>query len=320
MTSGLFSLRGRKVWVAGHLGMVGSAMTRRLGQEECEILTASRVSLDLRRQDEVEDWMDTYRPDVVVVAAAKVGGILANRDYPAEFLYENLAITSNIIHAAHRMSVRKLLFLASSCIYPRLAPQPMREDALLTGALEPTNEAFAVAKIAGIKLCQAYRRQYGRDFISAMPTNLFGPGDKFDLMAGHVVSAMIMKAHHARVTGALTLEIWGSGTPLREFLFVDDLADALVFLLKHYSEEPHINVGSGVEHTIRQLAQAVADVAGFTGQIIYDRSKPDGSPRKAIDSSRLKDLGWRAKTSFQDGLRLAYQWYIDNQMGDRKPS
>ena len=317
MTSGLFSLQGRKVWVAGHRGMVGSAMLRRLGQEDCEILTANHDLLDLRRQDQVEDWVETHRPDVVVVAAAKVGGILANRDYPADFLYENLVIETNVIHAAHRMNVRKLLFLASSCIYPRLAPQPMREEALLTGALEPTNEGFAVAKIAGIKLCQAYRRQYGRDFITAMPTNLFGPGDKFDLMAGHVVAAMIMKVHHARMTGAETLEIWGSGTPLREFLFVDDLADALVFLLKHYSDEPHINVGSGVEHSIQQLAQALANVAGFAGTIVYDRSKPDGTPRKIMDNSRLQALGWRAKTSFQDGLRLAYQWYTDNRTGER---
>lgn len=312
MTSGSFSLQGRKVWVAGHHGMVGSAVVRRLGQEDCKILTVNHDQLDLRRQDQVEAWVATHQPDVVVVAAAKVGGILANHDYPADFLYENLVIESNIIHAAHQISVRKLLFLASSCIYPRLAPQPMREDSLLTGPLEPTNEWFAVAKIAGIKLCQAYRRQHGCDFIIAMPTNLFGPGDKFDLKAGHVVAAMIMKAHHARMTGAETLEIWGSGTPLREFLFVDDLADALVFLLKHYSDEPHINVGSGVEHSIHQLAQAVANVAGFTGTIVYDQSKPDGTPRKIMDSSRLQGLGWDAKTSFQDGLRLAYQWYIDN--------
>jgi GDP-L-fucose synthase len=292
--------------------MVGSAMVRRLGQEDCEILTADREALDLRRQDQVEDWLERRRPDVVVIAAAKVGGILANRDYPADFLYDNLLIEANIIHAAHLVNVRKLLFLASSCIYPRLAPQPMREDALLTGALEPTNEGFAVAKIAGIKLCQAYRRQHGRDFIAAMPTNLFGPGDKFDLMAGHVAAAMIMKAHQAQATGAETLEIWGSGTPLREFLFVDDLADALVFLLKHYSDEPHINVGSGTEHSIRQLAEAAANVAGFTGTIVYDRSKPDGTPRKLMDSSRLHDLGWRARTSFEDGLRLAYQWYVEN--------
>lgn len=307
-------MQGRKVWVAGHRGMVGAAVVRRLVQEECEILTVNHDQLDLLRQNEVEAWMAMHRPDVVVVAAAKVGGILANHDYPADYLYENLAIETNIIHAAHQISVRKLLFLASSCIYPRLAPQPMREDALLTGPLEPTNEWFAVAKIAGIKLCQAYRRQHGRDFIVAMPANLFGPGDKFDLKAGHVVAAMIMKAHQARITGAETLKIWGSGTPLREFLFVDDLADALVFLLKNYSDEPHINVGSGVEHSIHQLAQAVANVAGFTGKIVYDRSKPDGTPRKIMDSSWLQGLGWHAKTSFQDGLRIAYQWYIDHQI------
>jgi GDP-L-fucose synthase len=309
-----FSLQGRKVWVAGHRGMVGSAVVRRLSEEDCEILTADRDQLDLRRQDQVEAWVAAHRPDVVVVAAARVGGILANNDYPADFLYENLVIETNIIHSSYLFCVRKLLFLASSCIYPRLAPQPMREDALLTGPLEPTNEWFAVAKIAGIKLCQAYRRQHACDFITAMPTNLFGPGDKFDLKAGHVVAAMIMKAHHARMTGAESLEIWGSGTPLREFLFVDDLADALVFLLKHYSDESHINVGSGIEHSIHQLAQTVANVVGFTGALVYDRSKPDGTPRKIMDSSRLHDTGWHAKTSFQDGLRLAYQWYIDNQI------
>jgi len=315
MTSGSFSLQGRKVWVAGHRGMAGSAMIRRLGQEDCEILTVDRNQLDLRRQDQVEAWMATHRPDVVVLAAAKVGGILANTSYPADFLYENLAIETNVVHAAYQFGVRKLLFLASSCVYPRLAPQPMQEDALLTGPLEPTNEWFAIAKIAGIKLCQAYRRQHGCDFIVAMPTNLFGPGDKFDPNAGHVVAALIMKAHHAQKTGASTLEIWGSGTPLREFLFVDDLADALVFLLQHYSDELPINVGSGVEYSIRELVQAVAHVTGFTGTIVCDRSKLDGAPRKILDTSRLQGLGWQAKTSFQDGLRLAYQWYIDSQSG-----
>jgi len=308
-----FSLKGARVWVAGHRGMAGSAVVRRLAREDCEILTVDRDAVDLRRQGAVEAWMQDRRPDVVVLAAAKVGGILANSTYPADFLYDNLAIETNIVHGAYRAGVRKLLFLGSSCIYPRLAPQPMREDALLTGPLEPTNEWYAIAKIAGIKLCQAYRRQHGCDFIAAMPTNLFGPGDNFDLEAGHVVAGMIVKAHRAKTSGASSLEIWGSGTPLREFLYVDDLADGLVFLLKHYSDAPHINIGSGVEHSIRQLAEAVARAVGFTGEFVHDRAKPDGAPRKLMDNGRIHAMGWRATTPLEDGLRTAYEWFLSSR-------
>jgi GDP-L-fucose synthase len=307
-----FSLAGKKVWVAGHRGMAGSAIVRRLEREDCQILTVSRATLDLRQQDAVLRWMQASKPDVVVVAAAKVGGILANSTYPADFLYENLITEANIIHSAFLTGVQKLLFLGSSCIYPRDASQPMQEDALLTGPLEPTNEWYAVAKIAGIKLCQAYRRQHGCDFISAMPTNLFGPGDNFDVKNGHVVAGLIVKAHMAKMSGATTMELWGSGTPLREFLFVDDLADALVFLLKHYSDDQHINVGSGVEHSIRKLAEAVRAVVGFEGEFVFDRSKPDGMMRKLMDCSRIHAMGWQPRTSLKDGLVTGYDWYLEN--------
>jgi GDP-L-fucose synthase len=310
-----YSLTGKRVWVAGHRGMAGSALVRRLGRENCEILTVPRSEVDLRRQAEVEAWMDKVRPHAVFVAAATVGGILANSTRPAEFLYDNLAIETSIIHAAHTTGVKKLMLLGSSCIYPRLAPQPMREDQLLTGPLEPTNEWYAVAKIAGIKLCQAYRRQYGCDFISAMPTNLYGPGDNYDLQEGHVAAALQMKVHRAKVAGAPHIELWGSGTPRREFLFVDDLADALVFLMQRYSEEAHINVGTGEDITIRELAELIARIADYRGEIVYDRSKPDGAPRKVMDVSRLAALGWKAKTSLEDGFRQAYGWYVDNVAG-----
>lgn len=309
----LTSLAGKKVWVAGHRGMAGSAMVRRLQREDCEILTVAHADMDLRNGEAVTAWMRDRKPAVVVVAAAKVGGILANSTFPADFLYDNLAIGNAVIHGAYQAGVEKLLFLGSSCIYPREAAQPMREDALLTGPLEPTNEWYAIAKIAGIKLCQAYRRQHGCDFISAMPTNLFGPGDNYDLKSGHVVAALIAKAHAAKVTGAETMELWGTGSPLREFLYADDLADALVFLLLNYSEEPHINVGSGVEHTIRQLAETIAKVVGFEGEFVFDRSKPDGTPRKLMDNARLHAMGWRAETSLEDGLRKAYEWYAANK-------
>lgn len=305
-----FSLAGKRVWVAGHRGMAGSAVVRRLAQEKCQILTVDKGKVDIRRQDQVEAWMRAHRPQVVVVAAAKVGGILANSMYPAAFLYDNLAIETNIIHSAYLTDVEKLLFLGSSCIYPKLCPQPMTEDSLLTGPLEPTNEWYSIAKIAGIKLCQAYRRQYGCDFISAMPTNLFGPGDNFNIEAGHVVAGLIVKAHQAKLAGAESLELWGTGTPLREFLYADDLADALVFLLKHYSEEAHINVGSGIEHTILELAETVAEVVGFRGGFSFDLAKPDGSPRKLMDSSRLQGMGWRPRTSLREGLAAAYEWFL----------
>lgn len=313
MASNKYSLEGKKVWVAGHRGMVGSAIVRRLAKENCTVLTVGRQDVDLRRQDQVENWMKANKPDAVFLAAAKVGGIWANNEYPADFLYENLAIESNIIHGAFLSKVQKLLFLGSSCIYPRLAEQPMKEEALLTGPLEPTNQWYAIAKITGIMMCQAYRRQHGCDFISAMPTNLFGAADNYDDKGSHVVAALIQKAHRAKLAGEKTMELWGTGTPLREFLYVDDLADALVFLMKSYSDEPHINVGSGVEHTIRQLAETVAKVVGFDGVFAFDTSKPDGTPRKLMDNSRIEALGWKAQTSLEEGLKVAYQWYLENK-------
>ena len=308
----LFPLDGKRVLIAGHKGMAGSAILRRLGRENCEILTADRGELDMTRQQEVEDWLSATKPDAIFLAAAKVGGIHANNTRPAEFLYDNLAIESNIIHAAWRTGVKKLLFLGSSCIYPREAPQPMNEDALLTGPLEPTNEAYAIAKIAGIKMCQAYRRQYGCDFISAMPTNLYGPGDRYDLMGGHVVAAMIMKMHAAKTAGDESVVIWGTGTPRREFLYTEDLADGLVFMMKRYSGESHLNLGTGIDITIRELAETVAKVAGWSGEFVYDRTKPDGMMRKVMDVSRLSALGWKAQTRFEEGMRAAYEWYVTN--------
>jgi GDP-L-fucose synthase len=307
-----YALAGKRVWVAGHRGMAGSAIVRRLAAEDCEVLTVGREQVDLRRQEQVEKWMKQHRPQAVFLAAAKVGGILANDSHPAAFLYENLAIETNVIHAAREAGVEKLLFLSSSCVYPRLAPQPMTEDALLTGPLEPTNQWYAVAKIAGMKLCQAYRRQYGCDFISAMPTNLYGPGDNYDPESSHVAAAMLVKVHRAKRANSRAITIWGTGTPRREFLFVDDLADALVFLMEHYSDESHINVGTGEDITIRELAETVARVASWSGSFEYDSTKPDGMPRKVMDVSRLKALGWSAKTELEQGLRLAYQWYVDN--------
>ncbi|MEJ2122045.1 MAG: GDP-L-fucose synthase [Alphaproteobacteria bacterium] len=309
---GAFSLSGRLVWVAGHRGMVGSAIVRRLEREGCDILTAGRDELDLTRQAHVEEWMAATRPDAVFLAAAHVGGILANDTYPADFLYDNLAIEANVIRSAWKTGVAKLLFLGSSCIYPREAPQPMPEEALLTGPLEPTNEWYAIAKIAGIKLAQAYRKQHGCDFISAMPTNLYGPQDNFDLETSHVAAALLRKAHEAKAAGRGTLEVWGSGTPLREFLYVDDAADALVFLMQSYSGAEHLNVGSGEEISIEDLAQLVMAVVGFEGALRFDASKPDGTPRKAMDNARLAALGWRARTGLRDGLTKTYEWYRAN--------
>jgi GDP-L-fucose synthase len=307
-----FSLAGRKVWVAGHRGMAGSALVRRLAKEDCTVLTVPRKEVDLRRQAEVERWVVKTRPDVVCLAAGTVGGILANNTRPAEFLYDNMLIEFNVVQASYLAGVQKLLFLGSSCIYPRQAPQPMTEEALLTGPLEPTNEWYAVAKIAGIKMCQAYRRQYGCDYISAMPTNLYGPGDNFDLVNGHVAAALIAKIHRAKVEHRPAIELWGTGAPLREFLFVDDLADALVHLLKVYSDEPHINVGTGIEISIRELAELLARIVGYEGDIVYDRGKPDGMPRKVMNVDRLATLGWKAPTSLEDGFASAYRWYVDN--------
>ena len=305
-----FSLKDRKVFVAGHRGMVGAAVVRRLADEGCQILTAGREAMDLRRQAEVEQWMQAERPDVVFLAAARVGGILANSRYPAEFIYENLMIEANLIEAARACGVQKLVFLGSSCIYPRDAPQPMAEDALLTGPLEETNQWYAVAKIAGIKLVQAYRRQYGCDFISAQPTNLYGPGDNFDLQASHVIPALIRKAHEAKVAGAAGMSVWGSGAPKREFLHVDDLADALVFLARTYSGEEIVNVGSGQEVTIGELARLVVEVTGFAGTLSFDASKPDGTPRKLVDIGKIEGLGWTPKTQLKPGLTETYDWFL----------
>jgi GDP-L-fucose synthase len=284
-----------------------------LAREDVTLLTADRATLDLTRQGQVEDWLKTNRPDAIVLAAAKVGGILANNTQPADFLYENLAIEMNVIEGAHRADVNRLLFLGSSCIYPKLAPQPIREGALLTGPLEPTNEAYAVAKIAGIKLCQAYRRQFGRDYVSAMPTNLYGPGDNFDLATSHVLPALIRKAHEAKVGGAGELTIWGTGAPRREFLHVDDCADALVLLLRSYSEEEHINVGCGEDLTILELAELVTRVVGFAGRVVTDPSKPDGTPRKLMSDARLRTRGWRPAISLAGGVALTYAWFLEHE-------
>ena len=308
----LFSLAGKRVWVAGHRGMAGAAIVRRLESEGCDILTVDRNGADLRRQADTEAWVRKAKPDAVFLAAATVGGIMANATRPGEFLYDNLAIEINVIEAARTSQVAKLLFLASSCAYPRLAPQPIHENALLTGPLEPTNEWYALAKIAGIKLCAAYRRQYNCDFISAMPTNLYGAGDRYDLMQSHVPAALIMKIHDAKTKGAGTVELWGTGAPRREFLFVDDMADACVFLVKNYSGEEHINIGTGKEITISELAMRIARVAGWQGKFVYDKSKPDGTPRKVMDVSRLTELGWNSSTPMDEGLAMAYAWYRDH--------
>ena len=308
----IFSLSGRRVFVAGHRGMVGSAIVRRLASEGCEVLTAGRADLDLKDQRATREWMAQARPDVVIVAAAKVGGILANDSFPADFLYDNLMIEANLIEAAFRSEAAKLLFLGSSCIYPKFADQPIREEALLTGPLEPTNEWYAIAKIAGIKLCQAYRRQHGADFISAMPTNLYGPGDNFDLSSSHVLPALIRKAHEAKLANAASFEIWGSGTPRREFMHVDDLADACVFLLQNYSGAEPVNVGFGSDIAIGEVADLVARVVGFAGSVSRDASKPDGTPRKLMDSSRLAALGWSARIGLEEGIADAYRHFLVN--------
>jgi len=307
-----YPLAGKRVWVAGHRGMVGSALCRRLEREDVELLTATRAEADLTRQDETERWLAENRPQAVFLPAAKVGGILANDSYPAEFLYENLMIASNVIHAAWKTGAEKLLFLGSSCIYPKFADQPIVEDSLLTGALEPTNEWYAVAKIAGLKLCQAYRRQHGANFISAMPTNLYGPRDNYDLEKSHVIPALIRKAHEAKEAGRDSMEIWGSGTPRREFLHVDDCADALVFLMTRYSGDTHVNVGSGTDVTIEELARTVMKVVGFDGDLIKDTTKPDGTPRKLMSADRIRALGWTPSIGLEEGLKDAYAWFLDN--------
>src|SRR5215468_8412719 len=308
-----YALRNKRVWVAGDLGLVGNALVRRLQGEGCEIVKAPRESVDLRRPDQVERWMADARPQAVFLAAARVGGIYANDTRPAEFIYDNLMIQSNVVEASRRVGVEKLMLLGSSCIYPRLAPQPIPEAALLTGPLEPTNEAYAVAKIAGIRLCQAYRRQHGCDFISVMPTNLYGPGDNFHSETSHVPAALLRRFHEAKLAGASEVVVWGSGAPRREFLYVDDLADASVHLLRHYSDDSHINVGAGDDVTIADFAEQVRRCVGFEGRIVYDRSRADGMPRKLLDSARIHALGWSPGTSLEQGLRLYYAWFLENQ-------
>ena len=318
MTSrALFPLEGRCIFVAGHRGMVGSALVRRLEQQECRILTAARDAVDLRDQLAVDRWFDEHRPEAVLLAAARVGGIRDNETHPGDFLYDNLAIATNVIEAARRTGVAKLMFLGSSCIYPRLAPQPMPETCLLSGSLEPTNEWYAIAKIAGLKLCQAYRRQHGCDFVSVMPTNLYGPNDNFDLLAGHVLPALLAKIDAAVREGRGTVDIWGSGRPRREFLHVDDLADAVVFLMKTWSEDEPVNIGTGMDVTIAELARTIADVVGFTGQFVYDNSKPDGTPRKLLDISKLTALGWRPRITLEAGIRQTHEWYRASRLAKR---
>lgn len=308
-----YSLDGKRVFVAGHRGMVGAAIVRRLAAENCDVLTAGRDVMDLRDQAAVQTWFQREKPQAVFLAAAKVGGILANDTYPAEFLHDNLAIQVNVIDAAYRAGCEKLLFLGSSCIYPKLAPQPIPEAALLTGPLEPTNEWYAIAKIAGLKMCEAYRRQYGADFISAMPTNLYGPGDNYDLAKSHVIPALLRKAHDAKLAGLPHIEVWGTGSPRREFLHVDDAADAMVHLMKVYSDLGHVNVGTGEDVTILELTRLVCDVVGYTGEIVTDPSKPDGTPRKLLDVSRLRATGWAPRLGLSDGLEDAYRWFAENR-------
>jgi GDP-L-fucose synthase len=308
----LFELGGARVWVAGHRGMVGSAIVRRLEREDCEILTVERTDVDLIDQAATGSWIKANRPDIVFLAAAKVGGILANDRYPADFLYDNLMIESNVIRASLDAGVRKLVFLGSSCVYPKSAPQPIPESALLKGALEPTNEAYAIAKIAGLKLVAACRRQHGADYISLMPANLYGPNDNFDLDSGHVVPALLRKVHQARRDGSERVVIWGSGLPRREFLHVDDLADACVFLARTWSAEEPINVGTGRDCTISELAQLIGEVVGWTGSFVFDANRPDGTPRKLLDVSRLSRLGWAPRIGLEEGLAQTYAWYLAN--------
>ena len=309
-----FELKGKRVYVAGHRGMVGSALARRLAPEDVRLVTADRSEVDLRNQVAVFDWFAKVRPQVVFLAAAKVGGIVANDRLRAEFIYDNIAIATNVIHAAHLNGAEKLMFLGSSCIYPKFAPQPLREDSVLTGPLEPTNEPYAIAKIAGIKMAEAYRRQYGRDFISVMPTNLYGPGDNYHPEYSHVVAALIRRFHEAKLSGSGSVPVWGTGTPRREFLYVDDMADACVHLMKTYSAPELINIGTGEDIAIAEFARVVADIVGYRGEITFDTSHPDGTPRKLLDVSRLTSLGWRAQTSLEDGIRRAYEAYLVSAM------
>ena len=308
-----FPLTKKRIWVAGQTGMVGTAIVRRLARENCDIISADRATLNLLKQEETQAWVLKNKPDAIFLAAARVGGILANDTYPADFLYDNLVIETNVINAAFHAGVGKLLFLGSSCIYPKLAPQPMHEGALLTGSLEPTNQWYAIAKIAGIKLCQAYRAQHGCDFISAMPTNLYGPGDNFALSSSHVIPALMRKAHNAKLNGASELVVWGTGTPRREFLHVDDCADALVYLMKNYSSDEHINVGCGEDIAIEDLAKLIAAITGFSGRIVHDTTKPDGAPRKLMAIDKLRGLGWAPRIRLPEGLKATYDWFLEHK-------
>ncbi len=316
MTAPMFELEGKRIYVAGHTGMAGSAIVRRLGKT-CTILTAEHRELDLTQQEATERWLSAARPDVVVVAAGRVGGIMANNNYPVDFLADNLAIGLNLIRASYLVSVKKLLFLGSSCVYPKYANQPISEDQLLTGELEPTNEWYAIAKIAGIKLCEAYRRQHGCDFISVMPTNLYGPGDNYHPENSHVVAALIRRFHEGKVAGAPTVTVWGTGTPRREFLYVDDFADACAYLLKNYSGAQFINVGTGKDVSIAEFADIVADVVGYRGKIIFDPSKPDGTPRKLLDISLLSSFGWTSEVPLREGLKKAYANFLESTVRER---
>jgi GDP-L-fucose synthase len=305
-----FELKGKTVFVAGHRGMVGGALLRRLASEDVRLLTAGRSEVDLRDQAAVNEWFAVKRPQVVFLAAAKVGGIVANNTLRGEFIYDNLVIATNVIHAAHVNDAEKLMFLGSSCIYPKLAAQPLREDSMLTGPLEPTNEPYAIAKIAGVKMVEAYRSQYGSDFINVMPTNLYGPGDNYHPEYSHVVAALIRRFHEAKVSGISSVVVWGTGTPRREFLYVDDMADACIHLMKNYSGEELVNIGIGEDITIAEFARVVAATVGYTGDIGFDTSRPDGTPQKLLDVSRLTSLGWRARTSLEDGIKLAYRAFL----------
>ena len=307
----LFDLRDKRVYVAGHTGLVGSAIMRRLASEDCEVLTAKHETLDLTKQEATENWIIQARPDAIFLAAARVGGIYANDAFPVDFLADNLAIALNVMRAAVAANVKKLMFLGSSCVFPRNAPQPMTEDLLLTGSLEPTNEWYAVAKIAGIKLAQAYRRQFGVDFISVMPTNLYGPRDNYHPENSHVPAALIRRFHEAKMQGAEKVVVWGTGKPKREFLAADDLGDACIFVMKHYSDEGFLNIGTGQEVSIREFAQLVAEVVGYRGELVFDTGRPDGPPRKLLNVSKLSTLGWTAKTALREGLQMAYKDFLD---------
>ena len=308
----MFNIKGKKIWVSGHNGMVGRAVVKTLKNYDCEILTVDRHELDLSRQQKVEDWMAAHKPDAIVICAAKVGGILANDTYPADFIYNNIILETNIINAAYEQKVKKLVFLGSSCIYPKLAEQPIKENDLLSGHLEETNQWYAIAKIAGIKLCQAYRKQHGCDFISAMPTNLYGPHDNFNLETSHVIPALIRKTCEAKAANASELIVWGSGTPRREFLHVDDCAEGIVFLLENYSNDSHVNLGTGQDVTIYELSELIKEAIEFKGNIVFDPSKPDGPPQKCLDVSLMKSLGWQSRIMFHEGLQDTVKWFYKN--------